>query len=42
MSTIAEEARALMAATAEVAGEKVGDARNRLAAALETAIDPSS
>jgi len=35
MSTIAEDARALMAATADVAGEKVGDARKRLAAALE-------
>ena len=33
---LAEEARALMAATAEVAGEKVGEARKRLAAALES------
>ncbi|MBI3852251.1 MAG: DUF883 domain-containing protein [Verrucomicrobia bacterium] len=33
--TLAEDARALMAATADVAGEKVGDARKRLAAALE-------
>jgi ElaB/YqjD/DUF883 family membrane-anchored ribosome-binding protein len=35
MATLAEDARALMAATADVAGEKVGEARNRLAAALE-------
>jgi ElaB/YqjD/DUF883 family membrane-anchored ribosome-binding protein len=35
MSQLAEDARALMAATADVAGEKVGDARKRLAAALE-------
>ena len=35
MGTLAEDARALMAATAEVAGEKVGEARKRLAAALE-------
>jgi ElaB/YqjD/DUF883 family membrane-anchored ribosome-binding protein len=33
--TLAEDARALMAATADVAGEKVSDARKRLAAALE-------
>ena len=33
--TLAEDARALMTATADVAGEKVGEARNRLAAALE-------
>ena len=32
---LAEDARALMAATADVAGEKVGEARKRLAAALE-------
>ena len=32
---LADEARALMAATADVAGEKVGEARKRLAAALE-------
>jgi ElaB/YqjD/DUF883 family membrane-anchored ribosome-binding protein len=32
---LAEGARALMAATADVAGEKVGEARKRLAAALE-------
>jgi ElaB/YqjD/DUF883 family membrane-anchored ribosome-binding protein len=37
MGTLAEDARALMAATAEVAGEKVGEARKRLAAALESA-----
>ncbi len=35
MGTLAEDARALMAATADVAGDKVGDARKRLAAALE-------
>src|SRR5271154_7034834 len=35
LGTLAEDARALMAATADVAGEKVGEARNRLAAALE-------
>ena len=33
MGTLAEDARALMAATADVAGEKVGEARKRLAAA---------
>jgi ElaB/YqjD/DUF883 family membrane-anchored ribosome-binding protein len=36
---LAEDARALMAATADVAGEKVGEARKRLAAALEVARD---
>lgn len=36
LSTLADDARALMAATADVAGEKVGDARKRLAAALES------
>lgn len=36
MSTLAEDARALLAATADVAGEKVGEARKRLAAALES------
>ena len=36
MSTLAEDARALVAATADVAGEKVGEARKRLAAALES------
>ncbi len=35
VSQLAEDARALMAATADVAGEKVGEARKRLAAALE-------
>jgi len=39
MGTLAEDARALMAATADVAGEKVGEARKRLAAALESAKD---
>jgi ElaB/YqjD/DUF883 family membrane-anchored ribosome-binding protein len=37
MGTLAEDARALMAATADVAGEKVGEARKRLTAALESA-----
>ena len=35
LGTLAENARALMAATADVAGEEVGKARKRLAAALE-------
>jgi len=35
MGTLAEDARNLMNVTADVAGEKVGDARRRLAAALE-------
>jgi ElaB/YqjD/DUF883 family membrane-anchored ribosome-binding protein len=35
MGTLADDARALMAATADVAGEKVTEARKRLAAALE-------
>ena len=35
MGKLAEDARALMMATADVAGEKVGEARKRLAAALE-------
>jgi ElaB/YqjD/DUF883 family membrane-anchored ribosome-binding protein len=35
MGTLAEDARALMAATVDVAGEKVSEARKRLAAALE-------
>ena len=35
VGTLAEDARALMAATADVAGEKVDEARKRLAAALE-------
>jgi len=34
---LAEDAQALMAATADVAGEKVAAARKRLAAALESA-----
>jgi len=37
LGTLAEDARALMSATADVAGEKVGQARQRLAAALESA-----
>ena len=37
LGSLAEDARALMAATADVAGEKVGEARKRLAAALESA-----
>jgi ElaB/YqjD/DUF883 family membrane-anchored ribosome-binding protein len=37
VGSLAEDARALMAATADVAGEKVGEARKRLAAALESA-----
>jgi ElaB/YqjD/DUF883 family membrane-anchored ribosome-binding protein len=36
VSQLAEDARALMVATADVAGEKVGEARKRLAAALES------
>ncbi len=35
MGKLAEEARSLMAVTADVAGEKVVEARKRLAAALE-------
>ena len=35
MGTLAEDARALMAATADVAGDRVSEARKRLAAALE-------
>lgn len=35
MGQLAEDAHALMTATADVAGEKVGEARERLAAALE-------
>jgi ElaB/YqjD/DUF883 family membrane-anchored ribosome-binding protein len=37
LGTLAEDARALMAATADVAGDKVGEARKRLAAALDHA-----
>jgi ElaB/YqjD/DUF883 family membrane-anchored ribosome-binding protein len=35
VDTLAEDARALIAATADVAGEKVVEARKRLTAALE-------
>ena len=35
VSSLADDARAVMAATAAVAGEKVSQARKRLAAALE-------
>jgi ElaB/YqjD/DUF883 family membrane-anchored ribosome-binding protein len=37
MGQLAKDARAFMAATADVAGEKVGEARKRLAAALDSA-----
>ena len=37
MGQLAEDARAFMAATADVAGEKVAEARKRLAAALDSA-----
>ncbi|MEO8427958.1 MAG: DUF883 family protein [Verrucomicrobiota bacterium] len=37
LGRLAEDARDLMAATADVAGEKVGEARKRLAASLESA-----
>jgi len=37
MGTLAEDAHALMAATADVAGEKVAEARERLSVALENA-----
>ena len=36
MGQLADDARALMAATSDVAGEKVVEARKRLAAALES------
>ena len=36
MGTLAKDARALMAATADVAGEQVSEARKRLAAALDS------
>jgi ElaB/YqjD/DUF883 family membrane-anchored ribosome-binding protein len=39
MGTLAEDARALMTATADVAGEKVADARKRVADALESAAE---
>jgi len=35
MGALAEDAQALLAATSDVAGEKVAEARKRLAAALE-------
>src|SRR5271156_1071560 len=37
LGAIADDANALIAATADVAGEKVGQARKRLAAAVERA-----
>lgn len=37
LGTLAEDAHALLTATADVAGEKVGEARKRLASALESA-----
>jgi ElaB/YqjD/DUF883 family membrane-anchored ribosome-binding protein len=37
IGTLAEDASALMTATADVAGEKVGEARKRLAVALDRA-----
>ncbi len=37
LGALAQDASALMSATAEVAGEKVSEARKRLAAALERA-----
>jgi ElaB/YqjD/DUF883 family membrane-anchored ribosome-binding protein len=37
MGTLAGDARALMVATADVAGEKIGRVRERLAVALENA-----
>ena len=37
LDKLSQDAHALMAATADVAGEKVGEARKRLAAALESA-----
>jgi len=39
LGSLAEDARALIAATADVAGDKVSEARKRLAAALESAKD---
>ena len=36
LGTLAEDARALMTATADVAGDKVVEARKRLAAALDS------
>ena len=37
MSALAEDASALIAATADVAGEKVAEARRRLSAAVDSA-----
>jgi ElaB/YqjD/DUF883 family membrane-anchored ribosome-binding protein len=37
LGTLAEDARALMTATADVAGDKVGESRERLAAARDSA-----
>lgn len=37
MDTLADDARALLTATADVAGEKVAEARERLSAVLERA-----
>ena len=37
LGTLAEDARELLTATADVAGDKVGQARKRLAAALDSA-----
>jgi ElaB/YqjD/DUF883 family membrane-anchored ribosome-binding protein len=42
MGTLAEDAHALMTATADVAGEKVEQARKRLAAALDSAKEIAS
>jgi ElaB/YqjD/DUF883 family membrane-anchored ribosome-binding protein len=39
VDTLADDARALWAATADVAGDKISDARKRLAAALESGKD---
>ncbi|HTL56447.1 MAG TPA: DUF883 family protein [Candidatus Limnocylindrales bacterium] len=36
LGTLAEDARALLTATADVAGDKVAEARKRLAAALDS------
>jgi ElaB/YqjD/DUF883 family membrane-anchored ribosome-binding protein len=36
MGTLAEDARALVAATADVAGDKIAEARKRVAAALDS------
>ena len=39
IGTLAEDARALMAATADVAGDKVAEARQRLATSLDSGKD---